>query len=329
MTDPRVEAIVRIAREIPDPLLGYELEASARALVASRPVAVVNPGVKSWEQHVEEMVAVLKSLDQELKDALEEYETAEEFSKFFEEGIVEEDELKKILDRTRELGKVASTAGVKDFFKNMLRKLKKESDEAESSGVEPSYVLDESTIDDFLAGKAEWADASHYVQEEFQENKDFFTGAQDVLSEMEKARHRPTRDALQRIQKRVQQLVRAGQRMLQGIRKHLLEPAPQIQIEEDEEPEAPAGKKTVFNLEGTVGHYIDVLRENLDDPDRLVKLLRELFSEVQPAIETERASLAARDEARRRVLPVLVRFAKERPHVRPMLLPILRQAAGR
>lgn len=65
--------------------------------------------------------------------------------------------------------------------------------------------------------------------------------------------------------------------------------------EQDTEPPAPspARKKTVFNLEGTVSHYADLLQENLGDRNKLVRYLRELFSEIGPVLEPERGSLAS------------------------------------
>ena len=65
------------------------------------------------------------------------------------------------------------------------------------------------------------------------------------------------------------------------------------------------------------------------DPDKTVNLLRELFDRVQPNIEMEKAAVAARREAQRRVLPAIIKLAYLRPKTRPVLLPIIKQAIGR
>ena len=118
--------------------------------------------------------------------------------------------------------------------------------------------------------------------------------------------------------------------MLAGIKQHLLEPVPQITLEEDEEeiPVEDEGSE-IWDLEGTVEHYIDVLRDNLDDEKKLTSLLKELFRKVGPVVQEERGSIAGRVAAQRVVLPVLVHMAHARPHLRPALLPIIRQATGR
>ncbi|KKK67504.1 hypothetical protein LCGC14_2953390, partial [marine sediment metagenome] len=84
MTAPRlpVRNLLRIASdlEVSDPFLAYELEQDVLSLSGLRKVrkAVINPGVQTWEEHVENMVAVLKSLGQELTKVLNEVETLEE-----------------------------------------------------------------------------------------------------------------------------------------------------------------------------------------------------------------------------------------------------------
>ncbi len=355
MTAPRlpVRNLLRIASdlEVSDPFLAYELEQDVLSLSGLRKVrkAVINPGVQTWEEHVENMVAVLKSLGQELTKVLNEVETLEElkdideaikkFKVLFEDLDAEEQQLEEILGRSRQLGKFASSrdvAGVKDFLKGMWDKFKGEKAEADSSGMSPSYTMDEGTMDDIIEGKANWMDASQYIEEEFREHKDFFSGANDVLDQMRSVRDEAQEEtlekgAVQKLIEQVQNLIRHGQNMLKGIKKHLLEPAAQVVLEEDEEApkkdeEANLG---IRGLEGTVEHYIDVLRDNLDDEGKLLKLLKELFRKVKPLVEEERGSIAVRRQARRIVLPVLVRLAHARPHLRPTLLPVIRQATGR
>jgi hypothetical protein len=293
--------------------------------------SVTNPGVRVFEDHVEEMVGVLKSLKQELDGALRDFvedDDAKEFAKFFKDGFAEEEQLQSILDRTKSLGKVASTAGFKDFWKKMTKR----GEPDDSASMSPSYQMDESVMDDFVEGTSEWADASHFIEQEFRENKEFFNGAHEVIRQIEKIRKHPVKDSIEALRDRIGVLIRQGQRLIQGLRKHLLEPAAKVTLEEDEggAEKTPSGKSlSPAVLENTVEHYIDMLRESLGDEKKTTKFLKELFDQVSPMLETERGSLAAKAEARRRVLPVLVRFAHAVPSARPAILPIVRQALGR
>lgn len=331
-----VKNLLRIASSIEaeDPLLSYELSESVRRIVGDHVrVSVVNPGVQTFEEYVEQMVLVLKSLGQELETALRDFDDAREFAKFFAEGLAEEQELRQLLEKSKSLGKVASTAGFGDWFKGVVNLFRSENKEDEESGVQPSYTLDESTIEDFVEGSAEWADASHYIEQEFQENKEFFGGADEVLAALGQLKKSPTEDGVKSLLEKVRQYVRFGERMLRGVRKHLMEPAAKITLEEDEVPAAKGetGPALKVDLEDTVGHYIDALRGALGDEKKTVNLLKELFGKVEPLVQEERGeiSFAARMEARRRVLPLLVKLAHSRPHTRPVLLPIIRKAVGR
>jgi hypothetical protein len=332
-----------------DPLLAYELEQDVLSLAGLRKVrkAVVNPGVQTWEEHVESMVSVLKSLEKEMEDAIREAETVkdlnaldrkvDEFSVLFQE-TAEEEKLREYLENSSLLGKTASsTAGVKDFLQNIWKSIKKDDSETSESGMSPSYTMDEETMDAIVEGKTNWMDASQYIEEEFKENKDFFAGAQGMLDQMNQVRKdlKTGYDLdvgfLEQILESIRALIKKGGDMLRGVRQHLLEPTPQVILEEDEEqaPQEQAPSLGPRGLEGTVEHYIDVLRDNLDDEDRLLKLLKELFRTVKPLVEGEQASIAARRQAQHVVLPVLVRLAHARPHLRSVLLPVIRQATGR
>jgi hypothetical protein len=351
-----VRNLLRIASDLEgsNPLIAYELEKAVLSLAGLKKVrkAAMNPGVKTWEEHVDGMVAVLKSLDAELGGALQKAESfrdlkdldaiSSEFARLFEEMTAEEEQLREFVDNSQKLGKVAAsgnTAGVGDFLKGIWKGIKGDKGEPgdEEAGMAPSYTLDEGTMDDFVEGKSEWMDASQYIEEEFAENKDFFGGASDVLAQMDSIR-KQAQDAtleigtVQKLRSKVQQLIRHGQNMLKGIKKHLLEPAPQVTIEDDDEaPVEPdgGGGPSVWDLDSTVEHYVDVLRENLGDEKKLTSLLKELFKKVEPAIAEQRGSLASRRRAQSVVLPVLVRLAHARPHLRSVLLPVIRQATGR
>jgi hypothetical protein len=327
-------SLIRVSHDVrkKDPRLADAILQNTLRLDArlSGRLAVVNPGVRVFEDHVEEMVGVLKSLKQELDGALRDFvddDDAKEFAKFFKDGFAEEEQLQNILDRTKSLGKVASTAGFKDFWKKMMKR----GEPDDSASMSPSYQMDESVMDDFVEGTSEWADASHFIEQEFRENKEFFNGAHEVIRQIEKIRKHPVKESIEALRDRIGILIRQGQRLVQGLRKHLLEPAAKVTIEDDEAETAPPSGKSLSPavLENTVEHYIDMLRESLGDEKKTTKFLKELFDQVSPMLETERGSLAAKAEARRRILPILVRFASRVPSARPVILPIVRQALGR
>jgi hypothetical protein len=297
--------------------------------IASKRIALVNPGIRIFEDHIEEMVGVLKSLRQELDSALRDIDVddAKEFAKYFKEGFAEEEQLKQILDRTKSLGKVASTAGFKDFWKKITKhKQKPKTDD--SASLSPSYQMDENLLDDFVEGTAEWQDASHYVEQEFRENKEFFNGAHEVIQQVEKLRKNPTRDSVERLLDRINILVRNGQKLMQGLRDHLVyRPEPGKDDESISESRSGGPGLSPAVLKKTVDHYINELRSALGDEKKTIKVLQELYSQVGPDID--RGAVAARSEAGKRLLPILVKFAHANPRARPALLPILRQAAGR
>lgn len=333
--------LLRIASSLADeaPLMSYELSSSTRRIVGDDVrVSVVNPGMKTFEEYVGQMVVVLKSLSQELEKSLQDLDTAKEFAKFFTGQLVEEEELQELLNKAQKLGKVASRykiAGFKDWFKDVTKFFRQENDEAEKAGMQPTYQLDDSTMDDFVEGSVEWTDASYYIEQEFKENREFFDGANQVLKDMEALRKAPTAEAVESILERVKRYIRTGENILRGFRKHLLEPSSKVDLGDDSEKEKSISKPSsdpLWNLESTVEHYVDVLRDNLGDEKKTLSLLKELFGKVKPALSDGgrgELGLAARTAAQRRILPVLIRLAHSRPQSRPVLMPIIRQATGR
>ncbi len=316
---------VKLARQIGqyNPLLGYELERQA--------IAVINPGAKKWEQSLENSITVLESLKDELEDALKMLDTedAKEFAKFFEDAAeAEEEELRQMLK------KVSTTAGIKDFFKKFKdvfkptqKKLEEQAEDMKANA--PSYQMDESAMDEFIEGKREWADPEHYINEEAKENAAYFGGVEKILAEMEEARRKPNKRLIQDILKKVEVLIRKGKNLAKGIREHLLEPAPKIEItEEGMKPEKkPEGKKpSPEQLSMLVSQYGESLQEAAGDEGKTVKLLKELFNQVKPFLHEERAELAA---AKIKAARIFIRYAHARPALRPKLLPVIYKLTGR
>jgi hypothetical protein len=312
--------LVRTARYIGkvNPLLGYELERSA--------VAVINPGAKKFEHNLENTITVLEALKDELDDALKMLDTedAKEFAKFFEDAAeAEEEELRQMLR------KVSSVAGFKDFFnkfKEVFKPKKGEGDETKAN--DPSYQMDESTMDEFVEGKREWADPGHYVEQEAKQNAKFFDGVEKILDEMDEARKKPNRKLIQNIFQRVDILIKQGKKLSEGIRNHLLEPAPKIEITEEgmeSKKEEPA-KISPEKLDSTVTYYADLLKDSSSDQIKTVKYLKELFHAVKPFLHEDRAELAS---TKIRAAAIFTRHAYAMPNMRSRLLPVIYKLTGR
>ncbi len=326
-----VDNLLAIAHELADsdPLASITLE---RAILASIHISGQNPGAKKFEDQVGQMVAVLKSMSQDLSDGIQEFAGQEDdvalLVKFFTDVIeAEQQQLESLSEKTKSLKTasrlMARTAGPLDFVKNLFKKKDPKLDEDEGA-VHPSYTMDDSTSDDFVEGKSDWPDASHFIEQEFNENKEFFNGVDDILKQIDGARKKPSKKLMEVLKKRVDQLVRLGENLVKGIRKHLLEPATKVEITDEGLNSKPApsgpGKMSPEKLENTVHHYTDMLKESLGDEKKTLQFLKELFSAVGPLIEDDRASIAAK-----KILPVLVRTAHSTPRSRLILMPVIRR----
>lgn len=319
-----LQGILRIASRIESshPVLAYDLEQSVLALSGGR-TAVVNPGVQKFEERIESMVALLKSVRQDLKSALEDHETAEEFAKFFKEGALDEEflQFQKMSDRASGRAASVSVAGPMDWL-DKLRGKKKKDPEPEDSGMTPSYRMDDSSMDEFVEGNRDWADPSQYLERETKENQEFVDGAKDVMKAFKDAKNSPDKSAVQNLLGKVEELIKRGGNVLKGAYEHLKEPSRKVDLSE-EGPKKPASGKKIFNLEGTVDHYVDMLKESAGDEKKVVSLLKELFNAVSPALEDERASLASA-----RLASVFIRTAHAHPGLRPGLVPLIRKAVA-
>jgi hypothetical protein len=313
--------LVRTARKVgkTNPILGYELE--------RRALAVINPGARKFEQNLDNTVTVLEALKDELEDALLMLDTedAKEFAKFFEDAAeAEEEELRQMLR------KVSSTAGFKDFFnkfKEVFKPKKGEGDETKAN--EPSYQMDESTMDEFVEGKRDWADPEHYIDQEAKENAKFFGGVEKVLNEMEEARKKPNRQMIQDILKKVNVLINKGKNISKGIREHLLGTPPKADMTEEgmkPEKKSEPGKMTPEQLDSKVTYYADLLKDSSGDQAKTVKYLKELFHAVKPLLHEDRAELAS---AKIRAAAIFTRHAYAMPALRSRILPIVYRLTGR
>jgi predicted RNA-binding Zn-ribbon protein involved in translation (DUF1610 family) len=334
-----INDFTKIAGRLSDPKLSVQLKQAALGLASrianedetasEEQVAVVNPGVISWQQHIEEILSILKSLDQELGGALDDLETVQQFVKFFKGGLVEESQLKKALERHRKLGKVASsrvatedeTAGFSDFWKSVKKKFTGDKEPGEESG-SGSYALSGSAIDEFVEGSREWLDASQYVETEYKENQEFFNELDKVLTEMDRLRKDPTRGAVTALRDRVMNLIKKGKDVLNDARQHF-----------KKQPKSNAPDTSDTDLGFTVSHYIEMLKEHANDPVKMKQYLRELFSDVSPMLREASGNtelrMRARQIARTKIASTLIRFAAKNPSSRAYLLPILKEITGR
>jgi len=301
-----------------NPILGYNLERIA--------IAVVNPGARKFEQNLENTITVLESLKNELDEALSKLDTedAKEFAKFFEDATeAEEEELRQVLK------KVSTVAGVKDFFnkfKEVFKSKKPKADEVNAN--EPSYTMDDSTIDEFVEGKREWTDSGHYIEQEAKQNAEFFGGVEEVLGKMDSARKKPNRKLIQDILKAVDVLIRKGKNLSKGIREHLLEPGVTVDTGEGKKEKKPTEnpKMAPEKLDSMVTYYADLLKDSSGDEVKTIKYLKELFKAVEPLIKENRAELAS---TRMRAAASIIRCAHARPVLRKHLLSTIYTLSGR
>lgn len=334
-----IDNLTKIAGRLSDPKLSTQLKQGALSLssriagedetASEEQVAVINPGITSWQQHLEEILSILKSLDQELGGALNDLETVQQFVKFFKGGLVEESQLKKALERHRKLGKVASsriaaedeTAGFKNFWKSVKNKFKSDKEPGEEDG-SGSYALPDSAIDEFVEGSREWLDASQYVETEYKENQEFFSELDKILVEMDRLRKDPTRGAVAALRDRVMNLIKKGKNVLNDARQHF-----------KKQPKSTAPDTSDTDLGFTVSHYIEMLKEHANDPVKMKQYLRELFSDVGPMLKEASGNAElqrrARQIARTKIASMLIRFAAKNPSSRAFLLPVLKEVTGR
>lgn len=309
-----VRNLLRIATrvEVTDPALACELVRSA--------TAVINPGAKRFEQHVEDTVKILEGLKAELEKADKQLDTddAAEFAKFFDdEAAAETEELRQMLKVSALLMRVAAedeVAGIGDWLKN---KFKKKDKEPEAS---PSYMMDDESMDDFVDGKKDWADPGTHVEKETRENKEFFEDADSIVKLLDKVRDKPSRNMVRSILTDINELIAKGRQLMKGERK--VDKALQVDTSEsDVKPGKPEPRSKPLNLDSTINHYTDMLKESAGDEKKTLRYLKEFFETVKPSL-----GIASQ---RRKMLPLLVRTANANPKTRPMLLPVIKRWTGR
>lgn len=294
------ENILRIAAEAnsSDPLLVYELSEHVRKLVS-----VVNPEAEKFEQKIERIVGVLKSMRQEIQQALTDHETAEEFAKWFKDGLPEEEELSRLIASTR----VA--------LPNPFKKKKKKTEEP-SSGISPSYKISPEEEDAFVEGKHD-LDSGKAIQKEKHQKDEFMSGVEDVTHMFEKAKKgKPGKGALKVLLKAVTDLIESGSKLTEGWKKAPTKKKPV------KAPKPPGkGKKSpVSDLKGKVEHYTELLQRNLNDESKTMGVLKEFFNTIKPVVEEERATISSS-------LPALIRTAHAYPKTRRALLPFIKYLA--
>ncbi len=320
MNTPYVRNLLRIASSIraSNPLLAYDLERSA--------LSVINPGAASFEKTLEDTVDHLKALKSDLEEADKklDLDDAKEFAKFFdEEAKAQEEELRQLLKVSAVLIQADDTAGIMDKVKGIFKK-KPKPDSDESS---PSYDMSEQEMDEFVEGDRDWVDGSKKVEKETSENKAFFEDVKSVQTLLDRVRDKPSRSMVRTIIQDLGDLIERGTKLLKKDRK--VDDAPSVKLDDsglNDKPAAKTGPAAVPGLEGIVTQYTSLLQDVEGDDKKLVKLLKEFFNKVKPALEEDRAQLAAK---RAKILPLLVRTASASPGVRPALVPVIRRWTGR
>lgn len=298
--------LLRIASRIKksDSILAHALERNA--------LAVVNPGAQKFEQHVGDVVEVLKSLKKDLEKADKEFglfddaDGAAEFAKFFDDEAAADamEELQRMLKiGARMLRMADDTAGIMDKVKGLFKKKKKPEEEAG-----PSYQMDESEMEEFVDGKRDWSEPNQKVEKETRENKEFFEDAKNVQQLLDKVRDKPSRNMVRTIIQDLGDLIERGAKLMKGERK--VDKAPQA---ED------LIKSNADDAKDLVAKYMPML-EGKGGAD-LMKALKDFFEEVNPLLGEAHSPVASRKQ----LLPLLVRTASANPSVRPILLPVIRR----
>lgn len=182
----------------------------------------------------------------------------------------------------------------------------------------------------------------------------FFEGADDVLKQLDEVKKNPDKELINGIVAQLESFIEQGQKLLkeaQSFEDNSVNPEGKGITIEGDEPVNPKGKPVSFDDEGdkdpkevkatpelegyelerVVSHYVSVLQKALKDQDfdAVNKFLKELFAETKANIEEDVAKVASRKLVQARILPILVRFAHSRPHLRPMFVPYFRVATKR
>jgi predicted nucleotidyltransferase len=310
MKNRNVVNLLRIASNIEasNPLLARELERCA--------LSVINPGAQKFEDHVGDVVEILKDLKAELEKADKQLDTddAKEFANFFEdEAKAQAEDLRQMLKVGAHILRMADdeTAGVMDKVKGFFKKKDKPAD-SDSKANEPSYQMDESEMDEFVEGKRDWSEPSAKIEKETKENKEFFEDAKNVQQLLDKVRDKPSRNMVRTIIQDLGDLIERGTSLMKGKRK--VEKVPQA----DDHV-----KSNADDAKDLVAQYLPRL-EGATGAD-LMKALKDFFAEAGPLLEAPRAAVGSR----RQFLPLLVRTASANPSLRPVLLPVIKRWTGR
>lgn len=317
MSTAYVRNLLRIASrlEATDPILAYELERNA--------LAVINPGAQTFEKHVEDTVNVLKSLKEELEQADKQLDLddAKEFAKFFDdEAEAQVEDLRQQLKVGAMILRLADdTAGVMDKVKGLFKKKEKKPDVEEKPA---GYQMSEREQDEFVEGDRDWTDGGQKVEKESKENKEFFEDAKSVQTLLDQVRDKPSRSMVRTIIQDLGDLIERGTKLMKGDRKVEDSLSHKDVVVDDDAKPAPKKGPDTKGLEGIVTRYSDLLNSIEGDDQKLVKTLKEFFNKVKPFIEEDRASLAAN---RRRILPLLIRTASSNPRIRPAILPVIKR----
>lgn len=316
--------LIKIARGLAsrDPLLAYELEASVRRLT------VANPSAQTLEKEIESAVTVLKSMRQELELALAKLETdsdAEEFAKFFDDAAeAEVEELRRLLK-----GRVSAAhmAGPKDWLKKLFKRKESPAEDEESKS---TYNMSDADMDAFVQGDGDWKDPGHYVGEEAKENNEFFSGVKNLLGQFDKMKKEPSKDGATDLMKAVDTLVKGGEKLLGGTRKHQQAPEGeddpmdtlnQLERTRGESKEEEDGvvdlskfvKKDDFASKA-VG-FAEQIRDAKGDEEKLKSIVKAMFEKLGPELgQAKAASVGA-----------LVRMAHANPDLRPGLLLVIKK----
>jgi septum formation inhibitor MinC len=319
-----LQNLLKISNEI-DPVLGESLRKNLINITKFKKISVVNPDVQKFEERLQTLVNSLKSVNKDIKKALDNLDV-EEIDEWFTKELDKINELDEAAERIEvskfssiasRIAEIEDTAGIKDWVKNKFKKKPKaEPKSEESESMAPSYQMDESRMDDFVEGKDDWGDASAYIEAESREKNELLGEIDNFLKEFkETEKGKPVRKNLEKLFEKSKGLIKRGEKFVKGFRDHLKEPGAWLPRDEEKSDAKPK------NLKKTVEHYSDMLRENLGDEDKTIQSLREFFKAVGPMIKEEKQASTTSS-----IIKQLSRKASEDPSLRKKLIPVINLA---
>ncbi len=264
------------------------VRAISRRLAGVRPgdvasdVVAGNPGAKSSKEHLTEAMDALKKYRDVLQTTMDKFgaldpENVKEFMSVFDDKAAAE---KEVLENLMREVRSASdrTAGPMDFVKGLFKKKEKPAKEDKAED-QPSYDISDDEMDSFVQGID--VDKGAKVDRGFKVKKDFDSGMSTVKKTMETLDKSPTKEGIEKLLKKIDQVIELGVELLGG------KPDKRGHAPPSPKADKPQGFKTP-NAMVTVKNYVDLINDNESNPEKVKKLLKELFQTLRVDVASKK-----------------------------------------